>query len=120
MMAATTPHRRGPGISLSVGQYVKLADLMRVEYKSSGLFDPAFAALATERLGFLVKDTHVQLARRELAIEANRKMAPAGEAKRNASAPKLLQRVAALEKELRTVLDRINALERYEFAQYEQ
>lgn len=52
-------------------QSFNLMKLVQESYTASNLADAAFAALATERLGFTVNDSHIKGSRYALKIESN-------------------------------------------------
>lgn len=63
---------REPQTRHSKLQAFQLMGLVQTEYAGAGKTDGAFAEMATEKLGFLVKESHVQWARKELGIRSYR------------------------------------------------
>lgn len=64
-----TPH-------LTLAQSVALLELLRAEYATSGMTDPDFARLATERLGHTYSHAQVSKVRHEFGIASNKRPSP--------------------------------------------
>lgn len=103
---------------LKLREYVSLVTFMQAEYAKSGMNDPDFARYASAHVGAPIKVSHVQKVRTEYEIASNQRTAPATGERR---VVELVERVEALEsasKLYAQLLDRVDALERFNFAQY--
>lgn len=90
---------------LDLAKQIKLADLMRADYTESGLNDPAYAARATEKIGFTVTTANIFNMRNSLGMPANQPKVRRGDA------DGLEARVAALEATVARLVQQLGGLQ---------
>jgi hypothetical protein len=123
--------RNAPRNQLDMRKIIALTPIVRERYAASNMSDAKFAEAISNEVGFTVTEANIYGVRRALDIESNitrlareraeeKARVDAERAMKKAKEPRsetLLQRVDRLEFLLLQAMQRIDALERFEFAQ---